>query len=210
VALFPKPKVKLSSTRDVVAHHSPHIGGATLDLGAGNSKYRSEIRRRSTSYIALDIGGGRYIDVVGEIHALPFAEEVFDTVICTQVLEHVTEPWEAVAEMSRVLRPGGKCIITAPFLVPFHGDPGDYYRFTRDGMRYLCYRTGLEVLEVGEYGGGFMVLAEMIRFALNNPYERYRPLSVCGIWLHRILSKLDRLPRGTVYANVYVVGRKPP
>lgn len=78
-------------------------------------------------------------DVLGDIHALPFPDEDYDFVLCTETLEHVAAPWVAVEELRRVLRPGGVALVTAPFLWPWHGSSryADFWRFTSDGMRHL-------------------------------------------------------------------------
>lgn len=78
--------------------------------------------------------------VLGDVQRLPFPDDSFDTVLCTEVLEHVPDPWGAVREIRRVLRPGGQALLTSPFMWPWHGSKryADYWRFTADGWRALC------------------------------------------------------------------------
>ena len=83
-------------------------------------------------------------DIYGDIAALPFGPEKFDCLIATETLEHVTDPWAAVRECYRVLRPGGMALFTTPFMWPYHGGQfyPDYWRFTADGWRLLCKDFG--------------------------------------------------------------------
>jgi len=60
--------------------------------------------------------------------AIPFKDNVFDTVICTQVIEHVPRPWLVVHEIYRVLKEGGHLLLSTPFLYPYHLEPRDYFR----------------------------------------------------------------------------------
>lgn len=79
-------------------------------------------------------------DIVGDVHALPFADNSVDAIICLAVLEHVEEPQQAMREIYRVLKPGGYCLLYAPFLFYYHPMNGyykDFYRFTYDGFEYL-------------------------------------------------------------------------
>ena len=79
-------------------------------------------------------------DVLGDICALPFPDADFDFVLCTEVLEHIADPWLAVREIRRVLKPGGAALMTSPFMWPWHGSTryADFWRFTADGWRQLC------------------------------------------------------------------------
>lgn len=79
-------------------------------------------------------------DIVGDIHALPFADDSQDAIICIAVLEHVENPILAFQEMYRTLKPGGYCYIYVPFLFYYHAEKGyygDYWRFTKDTLALL-------------------------------------------------------------------------
>jgi ubiquinone/menaquinone biosynthesis C-methylase UbiE len=69
------------------------------------------------------------------VQSLDFPDEHFDAIVCWSVLEHVPDPIRAIAEMRRVLRPGGIIWIQLPFLLPYHADPHDYWRVTPSGLR---------------------------------------------------------------------------
>ncbi len=95
---------------------------------------------KKVDYKILDKVADFHPDILGDIHALPFADNSIDAITCVYVLEHVEEPQKAVKEMYRVLKPGGYCWIEVPFLFYYHPMEGyykDFYRFTYDGLEYL-------------------------------------------------------------------------
>ncbi len=198
-------------TRDALTHMLSYISGKTVDLGAGTAKYKSLILPRTSEYITFDIAPHAAIDIVGDIEHTPFKDEEFDTVVSTQVLEHVRRPWLVVKEMHRILKPGGTVVLTAPFLVQHHGHPDDYFRYTTSGIKSLFEDQDFEVVESSAYGKLHAVFAEMFHFSYFNPYDK--PLSrvrrkILSISQH-VFRALDKRSRSqTIYANVYIIARK--
>ncbi|MDE2173231.1 MAG: class I SAM-dependent methyltransferase [Patescibacteria group bacterium] len=112
---------------------SPH--GKILDIGSARNNYPKE-RLGKENVTTLDLEPPA--DVIGNVMALPFADNTFDCVICLETLEHVEDPRKALIEIHRVLVPGGKFIGSAPFAYELHGEEyGDYWRFTRQGWENL-------------------------------------------------------------------------
>ena len=204
----------MRNTRAVVIYLSKYISGKTLDYGAGSAKYRNLIIPHTSEYITFDMITGEHIDVVGDALKAPFRDSSFDTIISTQMLEHVEKPWVVVSEIRRILKSGGICILTAPFLVPYHADPRDYFRYTKEGLESLFKNEGFEIEESGSYGKPPSVLGEMIHFSLFSPYKVVSKRK--AIWQSRIMRliqsltyKLDAFSKSKViYANAYVVARK--
>lgn len=203
---------KPAKTRDVVEYTLQYVKGKTIDLGAGNAKYKSLIKPKTSEYITFDISPGPNIDIVGDILNLPFGENTFDTIVSTQVLEHVTKPWIMVKEMHRVTKPGGLVILSAPFLIQYHADPYDYFRYTKEGMQGLFKDVGFSVVECNSYGSFFGVLSEMIHFTFFNPYTHKKKSRLTLSFLRAVESTaafLDRqIPIKTIYPNVYIVAKK--
>ncbi len=201
--------IKFETTREVIVHTSEHIHGRTLDLGAGTAKYKNIILEHATEYIAYDLIPGKNIDVVGDITKTEFAHNSFDTIISTQVFEHIPSPWEAVKEIYRLLKPGGIAIVSAPFMNPYHADPYDFYRYTTEGFKAL-FKDGFTVLECAPYSKLFMVFSEMIHHTIFSPYEKKKTGS------DRIMRLIQRLARfldmfvttDKIYGNTYIVVRK--
>jgi SAM-dependent methyltransferase len=205
---------KMTTTRDVILYLTKYISGNTLDFGAGTAKYRDLIKPLTGTYTTFDMMPGEHIDVVGDALNPPFKEAEFDTVISTQVLEHVEKPWIVVKQIGRLLRPEGLCIMTAPFLVPYHADPHDFFRYTRPGIESLFTNEGFSIVESGTYGNTPALLAEMFHFG---HFSRYKKRSKTGAWLRdrivntlkKAASKIDPyFPNDAIYANTYVVARK--
>lgn len=109
--------------------------GVVLDVGAKNGPYIKFIPH--TKYYTLDIDKGRKPDFCTDIHKTNLPANKFDTVILTEVLEHLADPEKAVYEIYRILKPGGVCIASTPAFYHFHPDPKDFYRYTVDSLNYL-------------------------------------------------------------------------
>ena len=100
-----------------------------------------EIEKRGTTYLILDYVDTYHPDIVGDVQDLPLADSSQEAITCISVLEHVENPIKAVAELHRVLKPGGLCFLYMPFLYYYHAERGyygDYWRFTEDTVRKLC------------------------------------------------------------------------
>ncbi len=110
----------------------------------------------------------------------------FDLVICEQVLEHVPDPLRAVATLRRLCKPDGYVYVSTPFLVRLHDWPGDYWRFTPDGMRLLLRCQGLEPVWVRSWGNRKVAVANFDHWvprlgwnSLRN--EEHLPVSVWAL-----------------------------
>lgn len=117
-----------------------------LDLGCGNKPYKS-LFSGATQYTGLDIVAGPEVDVVGNAWELPFPDNSFDVIISTQVLEHTEKVEQTVSEIQRVVKPGGKIFISAPFAFQEHGMPYDYWRFTQSGLRSVFKNFTIEEIK---------------------------------------------------------------
>lgn len=143
---------------DGVKAASPaHRGRLLLDVGCGSKPFELQLRRPGDTWIGVDMpappSGLSRADVNGSALQLPFASETFDIVLCTQVLEHVPEPWTAMVEMARILEPRGYLIATAPHISVLHEEPYDFFRFTCYGLQQLAARAGFTPLMVEPLGG---------------------------------------------------------
>lgn len=106
-------------------------------------------------YVGVDVSEGPGVDLVLKSRKLPFVPEQFDLVVSTEALEHDLRFWETLAEIDRVLRPGGRVILTARGMylpgkgMPYHGDAHykDAYRFLPDSVPTLCELMGCKLIE---------------------------------------------------------------
>lgn len=135
-------------------------GTAILDAGAGECAYKDLFRHCTYKSIDLGIGDSswdyRHLDYIAPLDNMPIDDECFDAVLCTQVLEHVNNPFDTVKEIYRVLKPGGQLFLTAPMSQGEHQIPYDYFRYTSYGLRHICELAGFQSVEVSPLGGMFL------------------------------------------------------
>src|SRR6185369_2312172 len=114
--------------------YSRYLFGEVLDVGAGRKPYK-KFFRHCQSYESMDISGDH--EYVSDICDNSVCSDAYDTIFCSQVLEHLPNHRFAVNEMMRILRNGGSMVITVPFSWEVHGAPNDYYRFTPYALEQL-------------------------------------------------------------------------
>jgi len=139
---FPVKRRQRRAFRTLAA---PRLRGRVADLGAGSGPYHRDLPR--CAIIGLDWVASPAVQVVGSALELPLQSASFDGVILTETLEHVPDPFRALEEAARILRPGGIIYLTSPQMWPLHYEPHDYQRFTRYGLSHLAARAGLVELE---------------------------------------------------------------
>jgi SAM-dependent methyltransferase len=149
--------------RDVDLALGRYAKGSLLDVGCGARPYE-DAKYGLTRWIGFDTEDNAVADVHGVAYDIPLAAESVETVLCTQVLEHLETPAVALAEFHRVLKSGGHVILTVPQYWPLHEEPRDFFRYTEIGLAYTLQRSGFEVVEHRKQGRGAMVAAQ----ALNN------------------------------------------
>ena len=140
-----------------------HVKGLLLDIGCGLKPYEGLFHTKVTSHVGIErekAAGyrGNNADLFGDAMFLPIRNECCDTVLCTEVLEHVERPESVLEEIARVLRPDGTAIVTAPFVYPVH-DKYDFFRFSAKGLRSISERHGLNTVEVRPLSYPFLTLA---------------------------------------------------
>ncbi|MBK1660917.1 class I SAM-dependent methyltransferase [Paracraurococcus ruber] len=168
--------------------------GLCLSVGGGPGRPHPRLTN-------LNIAPFANVDIVGDAHALPFAGGSVGGVYCEAVLEHLEDPNRAVAEMLRVLRPGGLALAATPFLQAFHGYPSHFQNFTTEGHRLLFARAGFEVLDCGPCVGPAYVVTSLVSTFLAQFPPRL--LRLGDRWL-------VRHPRAAMLCSTtYVLARKP-
>jgi len=144
----------LSLLKPLLPVFEKYVKGDLLDLGAGRLSYRFILKRFSRSYRSIDIDTRSCeVDALGDVQQLPIKDEVFDSVFCTQVLEHIPEPQKAIDEIYRILKKGGHAIFTVPHLAYLHNEPHDYFRYTRHGLKFILEKKGFQVEQISPAGG---------------------------------------------------------
>ena len=150
-----------------IARFASLIHGNVLDLGCGDKPYASLFYLTEKSrYIGIDIIKGQS-DVIASGEYLPFQDEVFDSAVCLQTLEHVREPKALLNEAYRVLKPGGVLLLTTPFMWGVHSEPYDYFRYTPYGIEYLAKQAGFIAERVIADTGFWLLMALRLNYYLS-------------------------------------------
>ena len=202
---------KTPISRDRIPQFVEHLGpdAVILNLGSGRTSYGLRV-------VNLDIGPFSNVDVVAMGERLPVADASLDAVITQGVLEHVPDLPATLAEIDRVLRPGGLVYHEIPFIQGFHGSPTDYRRFTLTGISELA--PGYEVLDAGVACGPSSAmlwissewLAMLFSFGNDVLFKAGRrgfawllsPIKLADAWL-------EHYPRADLIASAfYIVARK--
>ncbi len=135
-----------------------------LDVGAGEAPYRELFaEQRYSTLDRADTPHSGEVDLHGSADSIPADDGSFDAVLCTQVLEHVPQPLDALREFRRILRSGGVLIATVPFLWEEHEAPFDYYRYTRYGIEHLARGAGFSNIDVKPRTDCFTTMAQLLR-----------------------------------------------
>jgi SAM-dependent methyltransferase len=117
-----------------------------LDIGGGSGPLRQLLTRHEFRYVNVDLRRMSGVDVIADVHALPFESASVDLIVSTNCLEHVTKAWIVIPEITRVMKRGAPFAALVPFLHPFHGD--DVARFTAYGLKSLLAPLVIEQISV--------------------------------------------------------------
>jgi ubiquinone/menaquinone biosynthesis C-methylase UbiE len=174
-------------------------GVSVLDVGSGSCPYREyfshcvyrtqDMASLSAEQLRDHAGYGR-IDYVCDATAIPVPDNHFDVVLCTELLEHVSEPIKVVQEIARVLKPGGKLLLTAPLGSGIHQEPYHFYGgYTPYWYQKFLPQVGFVKLQLEANGGFFKHYGqESVRFVkMLTPWKAPAPwpvrLLLLPVWL---------------------------
>ncbi len=197
----------------------PQLKGRVLDVGCGEKPYEAWLKQPD-SYIGIDIAPGPRVDaLIDRGRRWPVEDASIDAVLCTQVLEHVADLDKTLKEVDRVLKPGGRFLVTVPFVYNEHGAPEDFRRFSVHGLRQLL-AEGYEIVELKRQGGIGSSLGLLWLNWIEVQMGRYKPtrlvkgallpiwVVLCGVvnGLGWLMDKVDRT--GAFYSNVLIIAEK--
>jgi|SRR3989344_3625633 len=199
------------------AKHAHVVTGRTLDVGCGPTPRYRHLFKNCTEYVKMDIEAGENVDVVGFAEAIPFPDESFDSIVCTETIQDVFEPVKGISEFARVLKKGGVLLMTAPSISRQSDSHTDNWRFTRHSFRRLAEDAGFSV-EIFEQRGAFWSTRAQLTvsywIATFNVYGTWyeRPFGILASVYGRFSIWLDRFERGSTrsaFTNGYLlIGRK--
>jgi SAM-dependent methyltransferase len=170
-----------------------HCRGALLDLGCGRAPLYGLYREFAETITCVDWANSphevRHADVLCDLNQpIPLPDASFDTIIFSDVMEHLYRPQQAMLEIRRLLRPGGTLLMNVPFLYWIHEQPHDFHRYTSFALERMVGDAGLDLIEIRELGGAPEVLADLVAKVAMRIRGLGRPLAVmvqslCGWWV---------------------------
>ncbi len=199
-----------------------------LDLGCGvkpfKEIYSSFVRRHVGIDVATSPHPKNHVDQIYDGKNIPFEDEKFDYVLCTEVMEHVPDPVTFLKEINRVMKREGMLIMTTPFMVSLHEEPYDFYRYTEHGIRYLLRITGFELTRLESFSGytGVMIallvkpqlkfwnkIGKLLR--IKWLYSEWNPFIAIGVvipqygylWFYQIFKHIKRERRTSTTPRGY-------
>lgn len=169
-----------------------------LEIGScGKPSYSMYFSNR----IGIDIKEGDGVDVVASVYELPFKNAEFDMVLCISVLEHLEDPPRAIKEMERVLRVGGRIIVSVPFMFPIHDSPDDYWRFTKFGLKKL-FSKGWKIEKiVAETNSQEFFAVLLQRFAYQTKLKMNKIMKIFIFVAARLIQKCPNMVK-TVFGDI--------
>ena len=165
--------------------------GRLLDCGCGHVPYYMIYKNLIDDSFCIDwentLHKNQYLDMVVDLNQkLPIESNSFDTVLLTDVLEHIANPLSLIEELARVLLPDGHLIVTVPFFYWVHEAPHDYYRYTEHALQRFCEQAKLEILELEPYGGYPDVFFDIV----NKYLGRNKHIAKMYLWIVKRLARL--------------------
>ncbi len=135
-----------------------HTQGLLLDLGCGKVPWYEAYKDLVTDNICIDwsntLNQSIHLDQNLDLNqGIPLDDNHFDTILATDVLEHISNPKLFISESARLLKPKGKLILAVPFLYKIHEVPHDYYRYTEYALRNFMDKNNLKTITLEPYGG---------------------------------------------------------
>jgi SAM-dependent methyltransferase len=170
------------------------LSGSMMDFGCGSKPYKSLFK--VSEYVGVDYQGqghsheNEIIDVFYDGRHLPFGDNRFDSIFSSEVFEHVFNLEEMVKELHRVLKPGGKMLVTCPFAICEHEAPNDFARYSSYGLKDLLERNGFEVLIFEKSGSAVETICQL--------YVSY-------FYAHVVRKLLGKIPVVRSLARVVIV-----
>src|SRR3989344_7717691 len=151
---------------------SKYAKGRMLDIGCGNKPYYEIFKNKVDIHIGID-KFSECADIKEDFFKAKIRNNNYDTILCTQVIEHVENPQELLIKMNRILKRKGILIMTIPFIGSLHEVPTDYFRFTKYSIDKLLTKAGFEIKYIKEEGNWISSISNLTCFYLESTLNRF-------------------------------------
>ncbi len=188
----------------------PFFVGDLLDIGCGKMPYKKFLTSKAKikKYVGIDIKEAIIYDekikpdLYWDGESIPLANSSIDSILITEVLEHVFCPKTIFQESFRVLKDDGRVFLTTPFIFPLHEVPNDQYRYTPYSIKKFALDVGFKEVIIKPMGGINAVLAQILAI---NKNKFTKLLSVPLIYLLIKIDKKPKLEDGAIFTGLSVV-----
>lgn len=161
-----------------IKREAPNLSGKLMDFGCGRKPYQNLFTVEKYIGVDIEVSGHDHnnslVDIYYDGQTIPVENAYFDSVFCSEVLEHLFEPDKILSEINRTMKPGGNILITAPFCWNEHEIPYDYARYSSFGMRHLLEKHGFTVIEEKKTGSFMRVLVQMFSLYIYEGLKRWK------------------------------------
>jgi len=202
--IFPNPLVWMPLSEEISSFRKYCYG---IVLNAGSGQRSIQLGEKDLN---IDITEWNKPDILADLHNIPLLDQSVDTIVSIAVLEHTQQPWKIAEEFYRVLRPMGYGVIAVPFLQPQHNFPGDYIRFTENGLIEIFKCAGFEIIDstyVHHFGQTLAwLLWEYVQF---HPPHKLTWFFWRNLIRHLSLGNLLKGDSPNTHNTHYVIVRKP-
>ena len=193
-----------------ISQLSNNLTGDILDIGCGNKPYQ-KLFTNSRTYVGMEFDSPENrkkskADIFYDGKRFPFENETFDSIVFTEVLEHIFNPDEFLSQVNRVLKNNGNILLTVPFVWDEHSQPFDYGRYSSFGLNHLLIKHGFKILKSYKTLNDIRVVFQLINCYIYKvlPVKNYRirlclyivlisPFTILGIIFSWLLPKNNDL-----------------
>ncbi|RYY70133.1 MAG: class I SAM-dependent methyltransferase [Chitinophagaceae bacterium] len=201
--------------------YAPLLSGKLMDFGCGSKPYKS-LFTQVDEYIGVDYQGEGHSHVNEEIEVyydgktLPFEDNTFDSILANEVLEHIFNLEAILQELKRVLKPGGKILISIPFAWNEHEVPVDFGRYTSFGLTDIINRNGFNLIAMEKTTSFVETQAQLnIVFWHKHIFPRFKPFATILAYSYAFLANICCIIKSKIfpstndwYLNLVVLAEK--
>ncbi len=181
------------------------LNGTILDLGGGKQSYYHQLIQGDHTIAVANLDNGADNDYQFDFEQpFPIADKMFDSILCINVLEHISDYQHLLDECHRILQPNGTMVIAVPFLIRYHPSPNDYWRYTEVTLEKILLTAGFRQVEIAPIGTGvFGAAYSMIHNVLRFGFVQW-PIRGIACGLDWLLARLA--PRSAYTTKYYPLG----